>query len=171
MKKQGFLFFVLSAIFFCGCNKQPKVLGQESVDKQDSLQTPFSPIVERELRSFIQLVDNRFGHREHNPKLLYYLRFYKKDEVCFLRLVSDYYYNEEYIKGYYFLDEQLIIYIGSTNSSCDQPFIKEEYLMVYADSIPGYKNVNTIDMEYSLYKRTLRIINADSMEVVSTGYS
>jgi len=166
--KYNFLFIVL-LVHFCGggCNKQP-AMHVENVSNNTCDSIIFIPAVTHELINFIRYVDNEMINSKRKQEVIFLLRFYEINNVNYLKFVSDYYYDENNIKGYFFLNSRLIIYNRTEDSIGNNFLVNKSKLLIFNDTIDGYKKSN-FDEEYSLFQRTFKIINTDSLELMSSG--
>ncbi|WP_280670986.1 MULTISPECIES: hypothetical protein [unclassified Dysgonomonas] len=161
--KSYFIILCLFVFFACNSKKTEKVSKEIASElKQESV---FSPVLEREIKSFINYVEQEIG-RYSEYKLFYVLRYDKdKQGRRFLKLHADYFYDKSRAFGYTFIDDHLVIYYAKNYSF---NLFHEKSLIPFKDSIPGYKDSEQCDLKYELPSRTIKIVRPDSLVIVST---
>lgn len=86
-----------------------------------------------------------------------------------MKLLADYYYNKQLIKGYTHIDNNLIIYNKPDSISETCNFFDENMLTIFNDTIVGYNEIELIDMKYEPVTRVWKIISQDSLVTIYTG--
>jgi hypothetical protein len=141
-------------IFFTGCDLDKEV---------------FNPVLKKEILNFISHTEKEYEVKKHG---FYIIISYEEDNDCYLCILQSYFYNEELLKGYTFLENYLIVYYGdfSDKGNCHTDFINQKQLALFKDTIEGYKSTKECDMEYEAIKRVFKIVDRDSLEVTYTGF-
>lgn len=159
MKRVRVLLILCFVLFSCSYNKKSDLLETKMPSN------PFNSVCEKEIREFISYArDNEDW--DPDDKLLFELSFFKKRDKCYMQLASNYFYKKNLVKGYVYVDTNLII----LNKPLDEcVFIDEKKLMPFKDSITGYKEIASGGMYYDGDIRIWRIESPDSLITIYTG--
>ena len=128
----------------------------------------FTPVLTDKIKDFITYADSIFTD-EGERKLCYTLLFYEDDENFILQMSTDFFYRKQYIKGYTFINDHLIVYDGNFANQ-KQYLLDTSRLIKFVDTIPGYRSDIFIDMDYEVVKREYLISNKDSLSLIVSGY-
>jgi hypothetical protein len=163
MKKN--ISFVFLLYFFCASFISCK---DNTINKRvTQTQKLFSPALEKIILNIINETNHRYQYPNSKKRLYSLSIFKKKDNIenCYLRISSDFYYDIKNIRGYSFINQNLIVFYN-LEDSCFNDLINRLEIIQYKDSILGYKDYSFMDMEYETTDKIYKIISKDSLILI-----
>lgn len=119
-----------------------------------------------EIKSFIKEMDTKYQY-PINEKRIVSISFLEDDSLnCLINISSDFFYDSNKVKGYTFIDDNLIVFYD-LNNSCSDNIINKKNIFIFKDSILGYKDYSRIDLEYKIFSRLYKVVDNDSLVLIN----
>lgn len=162
-------------LIFVGCTSSRHSRNEVEMD-------PFAPKLKQKIREFIHYVDSIYPY--HKDKMFYAINAKNLNDTNFVTIRTEYYYNPELyqIKGYTFLDSNLIVFEDAPGpiylrnfESLDIQFFVPIYLIdtvkliKFQDSIPGYQDGRKGIGDYEPLMYDFQLIGRDSLVLIFSG--